>query len=234
MISITEEITVPSPPTRVWEVISDPSAVVSCIGGAELGASHEDGSFDGTLAIRFGGLRVKFAARVALDLDESALEGRLTARGGDGQGATRFSAGATFRVTEGDTLGTSRVYCDGEIKLNGKLAKLIESGAGVVVTRMTKEFTDELVKACAAPAEPGTAAVPKLLTAVPAGPSAADSAEPSAATAARPRPTAPTGLFARLRAWWAGRKSRRQGLSPQPAHHSADNTSDALGQGGRR
>ncbi|MFF7331621.1 SRPBCC domain-containing protein [Streptomyces sp. NPDC008150] len=210
MISIKEEIAVPSPPERVWEIISDPSAVVSCIGGAELGASHEDGSFDGTLAVRFGGLRVKFAARVSLDLDEPAREGRLTARGADGQGATRFSAGATFRVTEGQEPGSSRVFCDGEIKLNGKLAKLIESGAGMVVSRMTKEFTAELVKACAEPATTATAA-----------------AEP-------PAGSRPVGLFARLRAWWAGRRSGRRANTPQAAAPATNKTGEALGRGDRR
>ncbi|MFJ8755004.1 SRPBCC domain-containing protein [Streptomyces sp. NPDC102441] len=227
MISITEEIVVPSPPERVWEVISDPSAVVSCIGGAELGASHDDGSFDGTLAIRFGGLRVKFAARISLDLDESAHEGRLTARGADGQGATRFSAGATFRVVEGETSGTSRVFCDGEIKLNGKLAKLIESGAGMVVSRMTKEFTDQLVEKCAAPAEPLTAASPAPAAAATAEPRAA---APAGADTVAPRPT---GLFARLRAWWAGRRPRRQG-QPQATRRSGKSSGESLGQGGRR
>jgi carbon monoxide dehydrogenase subunit G len=220
LISIKEEILVPSPPQRVWEVISDPSAVVSCIGGAELGPSHDDGSFDGTLAVRFGGLRVKFAARVALDLDEPAHEGRLTARGADGQGATRFSAGATFRVSEGQTPGSSRVFCDGEIKLNGKLAKLIESGAGMVVARMTKEFTDELVKACAAPAEPLASASPEPRAAAPAG---VDTAVPRR-----------TGLLARLRAWWAGRRSRRRGRSSRTAPPSVNKSAEALGQGGRR
>ncbi|WP_285566640.1 MULTISPECIES: SRPBCC domain-containing protein [unclassified Streptomyces] len=218
MISITEEIVVPSPPERVWEVISDPSAVVSCIGGAELGPSHDDGSFDGTLAIRFGGLRVKFAARVSLDLDETAHEGRLTARGADGQGATRFSAGATFRVVEGDTPGASRVFCDGEIKLNGKLAKLIESGAGMVVSRMTKEFTDQLVQKCAA---------------APAEPLAATPVEPAAATSDGTRTAQPrsAGLFARLRAWWADQRARRAGRTTQrPEGKSAE----ALDQGGRR
>ncbi|WP_328551158.1 SRPBCC domain-containing protein [Streptomyces sp. NBC_00358] len=213
MISITEEIAVPSPPERVWEIVSDPSAVVSCIGGAELGPSHEDGSFDGTLAIRFGGLRVKFAARVSLDLDETAREGRLTARGADGQGATRFSAGATFRVVEGDTPGTARVFCDGEIKLSGKLAKLIESGAGMVVSRMTKEFTDQLIQKCA------PASVEPLAT-------ASDSAHTDV-----PRPT---GLFARLRAWWEGRRSRRAEQAPQVTRRSQNRSGEALDQGGRR
>lgn len=88
MISIAEKIDVPSPPARVWETISDPSAVVSCIGGAELGESHDDGSFDGVLVVRFGGIRVRFAARITLELDQDEREGRLTARGRDGQGAT--------------------------------------------------------------------------------------------------------------------------------------------------
>ncbi|MET7573956.1 SRPBCC domain-containing protein [Streptomyces sp. NPDC005492] len=218
MISIKEEIAVPSPPERVWEIISDPSAVVSCIGGAELGASHDDGSFDGTLAVRFGGLRVTFAARVALDLDETAHEGRLTARGADGQRATRFTAEATFRVTEGAAPGSSLVFCDGEIKLNGKLAKLIESGAGMVVSRMTKEFTAELVELCA-----GTP-----VAADASGPAAAEAADAGAA------PTRPTGLLARLRAWWSGRRARRGGGPPQTPAGSVNTSGEALGQGGRR
>ncbi|MFG2781338.1 SRPBCC family protein [Streptomyces prunicolor] len=232
MISITEEIAVPSPPKRVWEVISNPSDVVSCIGGAELGPSHDDGSFDGTLAIRFGGIRVKFAARVALDLDEPAHEGRLSARGKDGQGATRFSAHATFRVVPGERPGTSLVSCDGEIQLNGKLAKLIESGAGMVVSRMTKEFTDELVKRCAGPAEPLTAPSPDPAAA------AATATTATTATAAPARthavPSRPTGLLARLRAWWERRRARRQGRPPQPVSGPLHTSDEALRQGDRR
>ncbi|MCX5529431.1 SRPBCC family protein [Streptomyces sp. NBC_00006] len=216
MLSITEEIAVPSPPKRVWEVISDPQAVVSCIGGAELGPSHDDGSFDGTLVVRFGGIRVKFGARVSLDLDESGHEGRLTARGKDGQGATRFSAQATFRVVEGETPDTSLVSVDGEIQLNGKLAKLIESGAGAVISRMTKEFSDQLIQKCAPPAEP--AASPEL----------------QATTAVRAAPARPVGLFARLRAWWAGRRSKRGAQQSQAGSSSANKSGEALGRGGRR
>ncbi|MBT2225278.1 hypothetical protein KLK06_05375 [Nonomuraea sp. NEAU-A123] len=163
--------------------MSSPSDVVSCIGGAELGAAHDDGSFDGTLVVKFGALRVRFAARVTLELTESELEGRLSARGRDGQGATRFSGNATFRVAEGEGPSDSRVTVDGEIQLTGKLASLIESGAGVVVSRMTKEFSAELVQRCAEPAEldtPPTAAPP------------------------------PTGLLSRLRAWWARLRNVRQ------------------------
>ncbi|MFD5628413.1 SRPBCC domain-containing protein [Streptomyces sp. NPDC127072] len=238
LISITDEIAVPSPPRRVWEVISSPSDVVSCISGAELGPSHEDGSFDGTLAVRFGGLRVKFAARITLDLDEPAHEGTLAARGADGQGATRFSAHATFRVVEGEAPGTSRIHVDGEIKLNGKLAKLIETGATVVVSKMTKEFSDQLVQRCAepvtpTPSEPVTPTPSEPVTATIPGPRTATSAEP--VTAASPETVTaaprPAGLLGRLRAWWSGLRSRRHG---QATRRSTNKSGEALGQGGRR
>lgn len=186
MISIAEVIAVPCPPKRLWDVISSPPDVVACIGGAELGEAHEDGSFDGALVVRFGGVRVKFAARVALELDEAELTGRLTARGRDGQAATRFTAEATFRVGEGAGAEDAQVAMDGEIRLTGKLATLIESGAGIVVSRMTKEFTANLIERCAVSEEP------EVEVAV----------EPEEA-AARP------GLWSRIRAWW----SRLRGAS---------------------
>ncbi|WP_067892760.1 SRPBCC domain-containing protein [Nocardia vaccinii] len=149
MITITEDIDVPCPPGRVWEVVSDPSQVVGCIRGAELGASHDDGSFDGALVVKFGAVRVKFGARIALDLDPESQEGHLTARGNDGQGATRYRANATFGVSHGPAAGTSRVGVRGDITLTGKLVPLIEAGAGAVISRMTKDFADELVRRCA-------------------------------------------------------------------------------------
>lgn len=191
MLSISEKIHVPHPPDRVWSVVSDPQDVVSCIGGAALGASHDDGSFDGTLVVRFGGIRVRFGARVALDLDAAAREGRLSARGKDGQGATRFTAHATFRVAAGEdsaTPATSVVTVDGEVQLNGKLSKLIESGAGAVISRMTAEFADALIRKCAP-------------------------AEPQAERPATPEIPARQGLFARLRAWWAARRRPHRAAS---------------------
>lgn len=148
MITITEEIAIPSPPHRVWSVVSNPSDVVSCIDGAELGAAHDDGTFDGALAVKFGAVRVRFAARVSLDLAEDELSGRISARGKDGQGATRFTSGAQFQVRP-DGPDSSRVTVRGEVGITGKLARLVESGANAVVARMTKDFAARLIQRCA-------------------------------------------------------------------------------------
>jgi carbon monoxide dehydrogenase subunit G len=193
LISIAEEISVPSPPDKVWAVISNPAAVVSCIQGAELGAVHDDdGSFDGSLLVKFGALRVRFAAQISLELAEAGLEGRLSARGRDGQGATRFSGSATFRVAEGQEPGHSLVIMAGEVNLSGKLASLIESGAGAVVSRMTKEFSAQLIERCASPA--GNPPLPAA-------------SEPGGEPTAASHPTTVnraggTRLLTRWRAWW--------------------------------
>ena len=164
--------------------MSNPSEVVACVNGAELGEAHDDGSFDGTLVVKFGAMKVRFAARVALDLTESDHEGRLSARGKDGQGGTRFTARAKFRVTEGEGPDDSRVSVLAEVQLNGRLAPLVESGAGAMVSRMTRDFSAELIQRCA----PDT---PEELASPP-----------------------PTGLLGRLRAWWTRLLKGRQKPSP--------------------
>jgi len=185
LISISKEIAVPAAPERVWEVVSNPGDVVSCIAGAELGEAHEDGSFDGSLAVKFGAVRVRFAARINLELTESELEGRLSARGKDGQGATRFNAHATFRVVPGDGPDDSRVTVAGEINLTGKLVSLIEAGAGVMVSKMTREFAAQLVQRCAGPDEVSVAVAASTVSTVSVA------------------PVRPAGLLSRLRAWWS-------------------------------
>lgn len=214
MITVKEEIAVPSPRARVWTVVSNPADVVSCISGAELGEAHEDGSFDGALVVRFGAIRVRFAARIALELDEPEFEGRLTARGGDGQGATRFRGEATFRVVEDEAAGGSLVLMNGEVTLTGKLASLVESGAGVVISRMTKDFTAKLIAKCAAgeaadgtaPAATGEAPVPAVAAAGTTSAAATGTTTAAGTTIAAPRP----GLLRRIAASLARVLLRRQ------------------------
>lgn len=224
MITIKEEIDVPSPRGRVWEVVSSPSDVVSCISGAELGAAHDDGSFDGALVVKFGAIRVRFAARIRLELDEPESEGRLTARGGDGQGATRFRGDATFRVVDGAAAGSARVLMNGEVTLTGKLASLVESGAGVVISRMTKDFSAKLVAKCA---EPATGQVSVPVGAAASGSSAeraaADAAPPVPAPVPAPAAAPPrTGPLRRCLAWLARVLGRRRSPeAPAPATPTA-------------
>jgi carbon monoxide dehydrogenase subunit G len=150
MIEINEQFDVPgASPRFVWDLLSDPHAVVGCVPGAALGEEHEDGSFDGSLTVKFGPAKVTFRARIELEIDDAAMLGRVTARGKDNQGGTRFRAMMSFRVQEGAAPPGSIVVIDGENEISGKLAGLVESGAKIVVKRMAAEFSERLAARCA-------------------------------------------------------------------------------------
>jgi carbon monoxide dehydrogenase subunit G len=144
MIEINERIEVPAAPRVVWDLLSDPRAVVECVPGAALGEEQEDGSFDSTLVVAFGPARVTFKARVALELDAAGMSGSVTARGKDGIGGTRVVARMKFSVQERTEPPGSVVPIDSEVEISGKLASLIESGASLVTKRMVKDFTERL------------------------------------------------------------------------------------------
>jgi carbon monoxide dehydrogenase subunit G len=144
MIQVNERIEVPSPPRVVWELLSDPSAVVDCVPGAALGDRQEDGSYDAILVVRFGPAKVTFKAKVALEYDGAAMSGRVSSRGKDNQGGTRVKSTMAFTVVAGETPGTSVIPIDAEVEISGRLASLVESGASLVVKRMTGEFTERL------------------------------------------------------------------------------------------
>jgi carbon monoxide dehydrogenase subunit G len=144
MIEINEQFDVPSAPRPVWELLSDPEAVVGCVPGATLGEKHEDGTFDGSLMVKFGPARVTFKARIELDLDDAAMTGKVIARGKDNQGGTRFSATMGFAVTENTAAPGTTVLIKGENEISGKLAGIVEAGARIVIKRMSAEFAENL------------------------------------------------------------------------------------------
>jgi carbon monoxide dehydrogenase subunit G len=144
MIEINEQFDVPSAPRVVWGLLSHPEAVVGCVPGASLGERHEDGSFDGGLTVKFGPARVTFKARISLELDDATMSGRVTSRGKDSQGGTRFNAVMGFKVVENGSPTCSRVLITGENEISGKLAGIVEAGAKIVIKRMSAEFAENL------------------------------------------------------------------------------------------
>lgn len=133
----------------MWDVLSDPRAVVECVPGATLGEQLEDGLYDASVTVKFGPAKVTFRAKVALELDEAAMIGHVSSRGRDDQGGARVKTAMTFKVVEGETPDSSAVPIDAQVEISGRLASLVESGAALVVKRMTGEFTERLAARCA-------------------------------------------------------------------------------------
>lgn len=148
MIEVNERIEVASAPRTVWDLLSDPRAVIDCVPGATLGEQHEDGSFDATLTVKFGPAKVTFKAKVALEMDPAAMTGRVDARGRDNQGGTRVHAKMTFSVEQSQPQGAA-IPIAAQVEISGRLATLVESGANFVVKHMTSEFTERVAARCA-------------------------------------------------------------------------------------
>jgi uncharacterized protein len=148
MIEISEQFEVLAPPLTVWELLSDPDAVVGCVPGAAIVGRQADGSLDTTLTVKFGPLRVGFQAQAALELEPERMHGRLTARGKDNQGGARFQANASFTVVSHPSGNGALVALHGEVNITGRLASLIEGGANVVVKQMSADFSKCLSARC--------------------------------------------------------------------------------------
>ena len=142
MIEVNERIDVPAPPDEVWKLLSDPRAVVDCVPGAAIGETHEDGSFDATMIIKFGPAKVTFKAVATLDLDEATRSGKVSSKGKDNQGGTRFNAAMNFKVVEQPA--GSAIEIKANVEITGRLSSLVESGASLVVKYMTNEFSKRL------------------------------------------------------------------------------------------
>jgi carbon monoxide dehydrogenase subunit G len=147
VIEVDEQFDVAAPPQTVWHLLADPRAVVGCVPGAAIVAENDDGSLETSLTVKFGPVGVTFQAHAVLELDEAAMRGKLSARGRDKQGGARFQASATFSVVEAPA--GADVSTHGEVEISGRLASMIEGGAGVVAKRMSAQFAECLRARCA-------------------------------------------------------------------------------------
>lgn len=151
MISVKENIEVTATPQNVWNILSDPNAVVECVEGAALGEKKEDGSFDAKLTVKFGPARVAFNANVMLELDAANMSGNVIARGKDSISGTKFRTTMHFKVEGQDAppeSAKSAIPINAECEITGRLSSLIESGANLVIKRMTASFAEKLAERC--------------------------------------------------------------------------------------
>lgn len=164
MIEVNETIDVPSDPKTVWALLSDPRAVVECVSGATLGEQQDDGSYDAGITVKFGPAKVAFRAKVRIEYDHPGMSGKVISRGKDSQGGARFHTTMGFKVEERPAAAEERpaeaearpaetpgslIHIQANVDISGRLASLIETGASMVVKRMTKEFSEQLAARCA-------------------------------------------------------------------------------------
>src|SRR5215213_9198193 len=195
---IENTVEVDAPLERVWALVNDIPRVAPCMPGAALTGVGDDNTYEGTVAVKLGPLRMSYKGKVSIDeVDDANHSARPTVQ-------TRLEpAGETH----------TRLHVTSDVQLTGKVASFGRGGAiNDVATRLFGQFADCLrstlesetatagagaAEAAAAPASPPAPAVAEPSPAPPApgeGPAPAPVTEaaptPAPATPAAAAPTA--------------------------------------------
>lgn len=210
MPTVAEKITIPSPPTEVWPLLSDPALVASCIPGATLSPDQDGDVWKGGIRVKFGPTVAIFRGEATLAYDHAKMRCTIDGRGIDGRGASRALAHGVVSAT-GTT--ETELTVEGEYSVTGPLETFANAGGVHVARALLAEFAANMgrlvaERRSATPAlEPVAAAAGGATATSAAAKAGADevSAAPlPSAPLPRPAPAAELNAFTLL---WAAFKS---------------------------
>jgi uncharacterized protein len=194
---IENTVEVDAPLDRVWALVNDIPRVAPCMPGAALTGVVDDQTYEGTVAVKLGPLRMAYKGKVVVEaVDEANHSARLAASGRDTKGAGTARASVETRLEPAGDSHT-RLHVTSDVQLTGKVASFGRGGAiNDVATRLFGQFADCLratleagpaaepaAAGAAAPVEDRAASGPAGTApeAAPAAGAAAPEAEPAAA-----------------------------------------------------
>jgi uncharacterized protein len=136
VIAIAEKFTIDAPASEVWELFSDPYVVASCIPGATLTASGDNG-FQGTMVVKFGPTSLTFRGNATVVYDHDGRVCRIEGRGLDQKGMSRAIASGEVTVSGNEAADIS---VRGNYNFTGPLEGFARSGGVHLVRAMISEF----------------------------------------------------------------------------------------------
>jgi uncharacterized protein len=143
MISISEQVTIPSPPRAVWPMLRDPTLVASCIPGATLTAADEGGTYQGTMRVKFGPTVAIFRGQAKLSYDDDTRRCTIEGRGVDGRGASRAVASGVVTAA-GDR--ATMLNVQGHFNVTGPLETFANAGGVHLARAILAEFAGNMAR----------------------------------------------------------------------------------------
>ena len=140
---IENTVEVDAPLERVWALVNDIPRVAPCMPGAALTGVGDDDTYEGTVAVKLGPLRMSYKGKVSIDeVDDANHSARLTASGKDTKGAGTARATVETRLEPAGETHT-RLHVTSDVQLTGKVASFGRGGAiNDVATRLFGQFAD--------------------------------------------------------------------------------------------
>lgn len=139
-MKISQEFVVERPTSEVWEFFQDVPSVAQCLPGASLDSQNEDGSYEGSLAVKLGPMTAAFEGKCVITPDESNMSAKIEGKGVDKQGGSRGQVSVVYDLQE-DPAGC-KVVIDADVTLSGPAAQFGRTG---LINEMSKRLIGDFV-----------------------------------------------------------------------------------------
>lgn len=140
---LSNEFTVGADVETVWRQLLDMEGVASCLPGATIEATDEEGTYNGSMRVRVGPMTVSYTGSAVLqEVDEESRTATISLRAREEKG--QGTAMATIRNRLEDTGEGTRVLAETDLHVTGPQAQF---GRGVmedVSSRVLSEFARRL------------------------------------------------------------------------------------------
>lgn len=120
-VTLEKTLTLAARPDAVWQIVSDPEAMVSCIPGASLTAPLENGIAQGACDVMVGPMRAQFIGTARIDYRPDDKAGMLVGKGRDGLSRSTLEGRLDFKLVPAEA-GTD-LKLDMRYRLNGPLSQ---------------------------------------------------------------------------------------------------------------
>jgi carbon monoxide dehydrogenase subunit G len=219
-MQIEKSFVVNAPRPAVWEFLTDPHKVASCLPGAAITEKIDDQSYSGTMTVKVGPVTANYRGKMRFErLDDAAGEAEIVASAQETRGKGGADMRMKSRVVE-RTPGETEVTVVSDVNVVGVLAQfgrgMIQDVSDQLFQKFSTAMRRELETPAAAPAPSSAAPVQDA----PAAPKISEMSAVRAAPVPAPTPPAPAaeavldvgalGAAAAGRA--AGRMVRRPGF----------------------
>jgi carbon monoxide dehydrogenase subunit G len=158
----SHEISVDAPPDELFEFMTDPEKVVTCLPGASVDGRDGD-DWRGAMSMKVGPIKASYKGTLRfLELDPDARRAVMRARADEASGQGQAEARITSQIEEGD--GASRIRMETDLQVRGKVAQFGSGAMEKVAGRMLERFAgnvEDAIKGGGAPAEEAKTEEPK-------------------------------------------------------------------------
>jgi carbon monoxide dehydrogenase subunit G len=206
-MKIEQTVEVHAPVDKVWALVNDVPRVAPCMPGAQLTKVVDDTTYEGTVQVKLGPIRMSYKGTVVLEnVDEASHTAQLSAKGRDVKGSGTATAAVVCTM---EAVGADRTNLNvsSDVQLTGKVASFGRGAISDVAGKLFGQFADCLrdtlnadgdAPAADAPAggtppatdteAPHGGAGSGDATAAPAAPAQATAVPPTGTTTPPPRP----------------------------------------------